>query len=148
MFAIILDEENYIKSYSDKFRTPESVLVDSIPDESDPEKFKCYQYIDGDFVFNNDKWAEIEAKAQEKAEAEAKAQEEAEAEREAMAELEEIRRQISDLKATLEQSDYKIIKCQEYAFIGLELPYDVEALHAERQSLRDQINELEKTIQD
>ena len=144
MFAIILDEENYIKSYSDKYRTPESVLCDCIPNETDPEKFKCYQFIDGEFVFNSDKWAEIEAKREELAENATKAEET----RAAMAEIEAKRAEISELKAMLESSDYKIIKCQEYAFNGLEMPYDVEALHMERQALRDQINELETILQE
>lgn len=51
--------------------------------------------------------------------------------------------QIAALKAGLEATDYKIIKCSEYQLAGLELPYDVAALHAERQALRDEINALE-----
>lgn len=51
--------------------------------------------------------------------------------------------QIAALKAGLEATDYKIIKCSEYQLAGLELPYDVAALHAERQALRDKINALE-----
>jgi hypothetical protein len=50
---------------------------------------------------------------------------------------------IAELKAELESTDYKIIKCYESQLVGEELPYDVVALHAERQSLRDKINELE-----
>lgn len=50
---------------------------------------------------------------------------------------------IAELKAELESTDYKIIKCYEAQLVGEELPYDVVALHAERQSLRDKINELE-----
>lgn len=51
--------------------------------------------------------------------------------------------QISDLKTQLAETDYKIIKCYEYQLVGLELPYDIQTLHAERQAIRDQINELE-----
>ena len=51
--------------------------------------------------------------------------------------------QISKLKAQLESTDYKIIKCSEAQLVGEELPYDITALHAERQALRDRINELE-----
>ena len=51
--------------------------------------------------------------------------------------------EIAKLKAELESTDYKIIKCYEAQLVGEELPYDVVALHAERQSLRDKINELE-----
>ena len=51
--------------------------------------------------------------------------------------------EIASLKAQLEQTDYKIIKSSEYQLAGQELPYDIHALHTERQTLRDRINELE-----
>ena len=51
--------------------------------------------------------------------------------------------QISMLKAQLEASDYKVIKCYEYSLAGLPAPYDTQELHAERQAIRDQINALE-----
>lgn len=51
--------------------------------------------------------------------------------------------EIDILKKQISASDYKVIKCHEYALVGKELPYDIEALHAERQALRDKINELE-----
>ena len=54
-----------------------------------------------------------------------------------------VEEQISELKAELSSTDYKIVKCSEYQLAGLELPYDIVALHAERQMLRDKINELE-----
>ena len=50
---------------------------------------------------------------------------------------------INQLKAELEATDYKIIKCSEYRLAGVEEPYDVAALHIERQALRDEINLLE-----
>lgn len=50
--------------------------------------------------------------------------------------------QIVDLKCQLESTDYKITKCYEYSLVSLSLPYDVVALHVERQALRDQINAL------
>ena len=50
---------------------------------------------------------------------------------------------IAELKAQLEATDYKVIKCSEAWMSGAEMPYDVAALHAERQALRDQINALE-----
>lgn len=50
---------------------------------------------------------------------------------------------IQELQQKLADTDYKIIKCAEYQLTGLELPYDLAQLHAERQPLRDQINELE-----
>lgn len=51
---------------------------------------------------------------------------------------------IKALKAQLEATDYKIIKCSEYQLMGLELPYDIAELHAQRQALRDEINEMEE----
>ena len=50
---------------------------------------------------------------------------------------------INQLKSELEATDYKIIKCSEYQLAGLEAPYNVAELHAERQALRDKINTLE-----
>lgn len=50
---------------------------------------------------------------------------------------------IEDLKAQLESTDYKIIKCMEYQLAGLPLPYDIEALHLQRQELRDRIGALQ-----
>jgi len=128
MVAIILDDEKYLKSYSEKVRTPESIVVDSIPDESDPDKLRCYQYLIDEFVFDADKWAAIEA------------------EREENARISALNAQIASLKETLDSSDYQIIKCYEYSLLGFELPYDIEALHEERQALRDQINALEKEL--
>jgi hypothetical protein len=54
---------------------------------------------------------------------------------------------INDLKEQLSESDYKIIKCYESSLIGETLPYDIEALHNERQTIRDEINRLEAMIQ-
>ena len=53
-------------------------------------------------------------------------------------------RRIEELKAELAGTDYKIIKCSECSLAGVELPYDIAELHAQRQALRDEINELEK----
>lgn len=128
MFAIILDEEKYLKEYSNKCRKPGSILVDEIPNESDPEKLNCYQYIKKKFVFDAEKWAAIEDERAEKAK------------------IEETQRTIADLKETLESTDYQIIKCYEYALNNLEIPYDAAELHATRQALRDQINEVEATL--
>ena len=50
---------------------------------------------------------------------------------------------IDELKAQLATTDYKIIKCSEYQLAGVPLPYDIATLHAERQALRDEINQLE-----
>lgn len=50
----------------------------------------------------------------------------------------------NELRKELEKTDYQVIKTSEYQLLGLEDPYDTDALHAERQALRDEINELEK----
>lgn len=47
------------------------------------------------------------------------------------------------LKQRLAETDYKVIKSAEYQLAGLPLPYDIETLSAERQSIRDEINRLE-----
>ena len=135
MFAINLDKNKYIESYSDRFKTPDSVLVHALPDEEDPEKLRCYQYIKKKFVFDAEKWAAIEAERAAN-----------EAERVEAAKTDKTKHKIDALKTELNSTDYQIIKCYEYALNDLELPYDVKGLHAERQALRDQINELEASL--
>ena len=54
--------------------------------------------------------------------------------------------EIERLKSELQESDYKVIKCAEAMAIGAELPYNMTALHNERQALRDKINELESEV--
>ena len=49
---------------------------------------------------------------------------------------------VEDMKKDLASSDYKVIKCMECYLLGKELPYDINALHEERQSKRDKINEV------
>ena len=63
-------------------------------------------------------------------------------------ELIEEQQSAAELKAQLAGTDYQIIKAYEYALVGLEVEYDVEALHAERQGIRDEINELEEQLND
>lgn len=50
------------------------------------------------------------------------------------------------LESQLNDSDYKVIKCAECKAVELPLPYDIEALHAERQLKRDRINQIEDEI--
>ena len=54
---------------------------------------------------------------------------------------------IESLKSELQESDYKVIKCAEAICLNSELPYNMTALHNERQALRDKINELESEVQ-
>lgn len=58
-----------------------------------------------------------------------------------------VRKKIQALKDSLIESDYQVTKCYEASLIGEELPYDIAALHAKRQSERDKINELEVLLQ-
>ena len=55
--------------------------------------------------------------------------------------------EIERLKSELQESDYKITKIAEAMSIGAELPYDAQALHKERQALRDKINQIEMEVQ-
>ena len=55
--------------------------------------------------------------------------------------------EIERLKSELQESDYKVIKCAEAICLNEELPYNMTALHNERQALRDKINELESEVQ-
>ena len=54
---------------------------------------------------------------------------------------------IECLKSELQESDYKVIKCAEAICLNEELPYNMTALHNERQALRDKINKLESEVQ-
>ena len=51
--------------------------------------------------------------------------------------------EVEDLKMQLAESDYKVIKIAECVACNLPMPYDADALHSERQAIRDRINELE-----
>lgn len=55
---------------------------------------------------------------------------------------------IEKIRELLSESDYKITKAYEYFLVGKKVDYDVEDLHNERQSLRDQINDLESKIKE
>ena len=55
--------------------------------------------------------------------------------------------EIELIKSELQESDYKVIKCAEAMAVGAEMPYNMTALHNERQALRDKINELESEVQ-
>ena len=59
---------------------------------------------------------------------------------------ETIETQIGELKQRLSESDYKVTKCYECSLVGETLPYDIQALHDERQAIRDEINRLEEML--
>lgn len=53
----------------------------------------------------------------------------------------------SELQAnTSEIGDWKVIKALEYQLNGEEIPYDMKKLNAERQKVRDRINDIEAEI--
>lgn len=85
-----------------------------------------------------EKWVEAE-------EAEAQATEPSEEELREM-ERAQVMCEINALKEELASSDYKVAKIAECGALGLPMPYDVEALHKERQAIRDRINELESIM--
>lgn len=58
----------------------------------------------------------------------------------------ELEQEIRNLQCDLAATDYKIIKCYESELVGLPLPYDKDVTHANRQAIRDHINELQEII--
>ena len=50
---------------------------------------------------------------------------------------------IAELEEQLRSNDYKVIKCFEAQATGGEMPYDIAALHTEREQARSEINELQ-----
>lgn len=56
---------------------------------------------------------------------------------------ETISEEIEQAKSELQEGDYKIIKCIEAYLCGEELPYDIQALHSERNAYRALINQSE-----
>lgn len=53
---------------------------------------------------------------------------------------------INYLKSKLTDTDYKIIKAYEAQLVDGAVTYDFEQVHAERQKMRDEINELETIL--
>ena len=74
--------------------------------------------------------------------------EEEKAELERQNQIYNIQSEISTLKSKLDESDYIIIKCQEYILAGKELPdeYDITRFSEERDVIRKQINTLEEEL--
>ena len=55
----------------------------------------------------------------------------------------EAQREIRTMRRNLDLTDYKVIKCMEAVLCGEEMPYDIKALHEEREGYRRVINENE-----
>lgn len=54
--------------------------------------------------------------------------------------------EVSRLKEEIASTDYKVIKCMEAFLCSEELPYNINELHLERNSLRNKINNLENLL--
>jgi hypothetical protein len=61
-------------------------------------------------------------------------------------EIDNYQKEIEELKIELANSDYKVIKCSEASLSNEPIPYDLKELISYRNSLREQINELTKNI--
>lgn len=119
---ILLDENNYYTgSYAIVGSINGGVEVTELPPVEDNQKMLAYKLENEKWIFDEEKYQEI-------------LNIEAEEEKQA---------KIKELQSELNESDYKIIKCNEYKLAGLELPYDIEELHKQRQALRDEINKLQ-----
>lgn len=57
-----------------------------------------------------------------------------------------IEKKIDTIKQELANTDYKVIKNMEYQSVGIELEYDPQEIYNERQTLRDEINKLQKLL--
>lgn len=60
--------------------------------------------------------------------------------------IQKFKNEINDLKKKLSDNDYKVTKCVEAKLLDFPLPYDIQAVHAENQAMRDRINEIEEFI--
>jgi glyoxylate utilization-related uncharacterized protein len=125
---VLFDEKGYVNSFtideSGCFEDESNVVI--LPNPEDEAHFVEYY-----MHYNKDGFdqAHFEAAMAQKELEQAKA---------------EVQVQIDELKAQLSTSDYKVIKCMEAQLAGEEMPYDIEAIHTERQAIRDKINELEQ----
>lgn len=61
-------------------------------------------------------------------------------------EREQLEQELVSLEWALKATDYEIIKSYEYEKCGMKAPYDIDAVHKERQAKRDRINEIQKIL--
>lgn len=57
--------------------------------------------------------------------------------------METIEEKIIRLKNRLLETDHMVVECYEHSLLGLEMPYDIAALHTERQAIKDEIETLQ-----
>ena len=119
---VLLDNNNYFTgNYAKIGDIDGGVKVSELPPMEDSKKMLAYKLENENWVFDENKYQEILNTETE----------------------EEKQAKIKELQSELNESDYKIIKCNEYKLAALELPYDIEELHKQRQVLRDEINKLQ-----
>jgi hypothetical protein len=119
---ILLDEKGYFTgNYAIEGKIVGGVEISELPPYEDIKKQISCKFKNEKWIFDEEKYQEI-------------LKQEAEEEKQA---------KIKELQSELNESDYKIIKCNEYKLTELELPYDIEELHKQRQALRDEINKLQ-----
>lgn len=121
---ILLDEQGYFTgNYAVEGKIVGGVEISELPPYEDMKKQISCKFENEKWIFDEEKYQEIlNRETEEKKQA-----------------------KIKELQSELNESDYKIIKCNEYKLAGLELPYDIEELHKQRQALRDEINELQES---
>lgn len=118
---VLLKDNYFTGNYAKIGDIDGGVKVTELPPMEDTKKMLAYKLENENWVFDENKYQEIlNVEAEEKKQA-----------------------KIKELQSELNESDYKIIKCNEYELAGLELPYDIEELHKQRQALRDEINKLQ-----
>ena len=118
-YKLMLDENNYIEGFI--HMDNEEDVYELNASEMKLDYLSCYKLVNNEIIFDEDKYN-------------------------ATINKESIKNEIASLKAELSSTDYQIIKCSEYQLQGLNAPYNITALHATRQALRDRINELEAKI--
>lgn len=119
---ILLDEQGYFtENYAVEGKIVGGVEISELPPYEDMKKQISCKFENEKWIFDEEKYQEIlNRETEEKKQA-----------------------KIKELQSELNESDYKIIKCNEYKLASLELPYDIEELHKQRQALRDEINKLQ-----
>lgn len=120
---VLLKDNYFTGNYAKIGDIDGGIEVKELPPMEDNQKMLAYKLENEKWVFDENKYQEI---------LNSKAEEEKQA-------------KIKELQSELNESDYKIIKCNEYKLSGLELPYDIEELHTQRQALRDEINKLQES---
>lgn len=120
-YKLLVDENsNNIIGFGDNGTKVKEVYAE-FEEDADYEKLNCSKMIDGQIVFDEEKYK-----------------------------LTHIKNEIASTKAILSKTDYQVIKSMEYFLSnvelpeGLELPYDIKTIHESRETFRDKINKLEE----